>query len=615
MAKIPIDIKSGEIRKESPLIVGIDLGTTNSLVSYIKDGKPVVVSDRNNKNTLIPSVVGFNSTGNILVGENAKRRLVSHPELTIYSVKRLIGQSYERLDQLKSSLSYDIIDSDSDQLVKIKLGDQFYTPVELSAEILKYLKSNIEFELNTAVDKAVITVPAYFNDNQRQATKDAGKLAGLDVLRIINEPTAASLAYGLDKTSAGTIVVYDLGGGTFDVSVLEVNDGVFEVLSTNGDTFLGGDDIDQLIINYWKECEIFSDEELNNSSFKQAVRVTAEQAKIELSKERFFKKQIADKVFELSKDKFEKLIKPMVDKTMGSVKLALKDAKKSIEQIDELILVGGSTRIPFIRKTLEAHFELDAHIELNPDEVVAMGAAIQADVLAGNNKDVLLLDVTPLSMGIETVGGLMDSIISRNTTIPTSAGRSYTTSIDGQKKLKISVYQGERDLVKDNRKLGEFILDDIPAMPAGIPKIQVHFMIDADGILKVRASEQRSGKSQTVIINNQFSIPEEEMAQMLLDSLKHAESDMQERALRESKVEAQSVIQSTEKFIEQNKDHFKSEQLSKLASLMDDLIRAVNESERDKIESKMFDLNEYARPMANTAMDIAVAQAIKGKKI
>ena len=406
-----------------------------------------------------------------------------------------------------------------------------------------------------------------------------------------------------------------MGGGTFDVSVLEVNDGVFEVLSTNGDTFLGGDDIDQLIINFWKDSGLYTSKDLKEAAFRQAVRVTAEQAKVQLSKVDHFSKLIADKSFDLSKMDFEKLIEPLVEKTMIAVKSALKDAKKSVEKIDELILVGGSTRIPYIRSSLESYFSLVAHVEINPDEVVAMGAAIQADVLAGNNKDVLLLDVTPLSMGIETVGGLMDAIISRNTTIPTSAGRSYTTSIDGQKKLKISVYQGERDLVKDNRKLGEFILNDIPAMPAGIPKIQVHFMIDADGILKVRAAEERSGKTQTVVINNQYSIPEEEMAQMLLDSLKHAESDMQERALRESKVEAQSVIQSTEKFLEQNKEHFPLEQLDNMRRLMNELISAVNDSKRDLIESSMFDLNEYARPMANTAMDIAVAHAIKGKKI
>ena len=615
MAKVSIDIKSGELKDNSNLVIGIDLGTTNSLVAYMKDGEPTVVKDKSNQKTLIPSVVGFNDTGDIIVGEKAKYRLVSHPESTIYSVKRLIGQSLENLSDFKDSLSYEVIQSESDQMPKVKLQDRFFSPVELSAEILKYLKSNIESELGRMVEKVVITVPAYFNDNQRQATKDAGKLAGLDVLRIINEPTAASLAYGLNKESDGLVLVYDLGGGTFDVSILEIQDGVFEVLSTNGDTFLGGDDIDKLIIDFWKSKSVFTALQFEDTTFRQAVRLLAEEAKKHLSESEHFVKTIAGIQFELSKIEFQSLIQGLIDKTLDLVKLALKDAGKTVEEIDELILVGGSTKVPYIKESLERFIGKSAHAEINPDEVVALGAAIQADILAGNNKDVLLLDVTPLSMGIETVGGLMDTIISRNSTIPISAGRSYTTSIDGQKRLKISVYQGERDLVKDNRKLAEFVLEDIPPMPAGIPKIQVHFMIDADGILKVRALEERSGKSQSITINNQFSIPEEEMALMLIDSLKNAELDMKERALVESTVEAQSVIQSTDKFIAQNQGNFSEDQFKRLELLKEGLEQAIDAKNKDAIESAMFDLNEYARPMANTAMDIAVAKAIKGQQL
>lgn len=614
MAKIPIDIKSGEIKKNEAVVIGIDLGTTNSLVAYMLDGKPKTVRDKNGKHTLIPSVISFLENGNIIVGDDAKLRMVSHPRHTVYSVKRLLGRTYQDLSSYSESIAYQIIETDEDQLIKVKVDDKFYSPTELSAAILKYLKAAVEHELGHEVNQAVITVPAYFNDNQRQATKQAGKLAGLEVLRIVNEPTAASLAYGLGNEASGNVAVYDLGGGTFDISILEIQDGVFEVLSTNGDTFLGGDDFDKAIVNHWLSTNGI-DLKTKDKSFIQAIRLQAEAAKIHLSANSEFSSNIGAVKFDLDRSTFDSLIQNLVNKSMASVKQALKDADKRVTDIDHLILVGGSTKVPLVRSTVEAYFQKSAATDLNPDEIVALGAAVQADVLAGNNKDVLLLDVTPLSMGIETVGGLMDVIIPRNSTVPIRAGRSYTTSVDGQKNLKVAVYQGERDLVEDNRKLAEFILKDIPPMPAGIPKIEIQFIINADGILKVKAMEKRSEKETSIQINNQYGISEEEMALMLMDSLKFAEADMKVRSLKESINEANNVILASEKFLVQNDSHLSEEEKSNIKSLLEKLRSSTAGTDKDIIENCMNELNEYSRPIAHRALDIAIGEAIKGKSL
>lgn len=618
--KISINLKTGDVADSTPkdIIVGIDLGTTNSLVAYIVDEQPVTVKSKFGKRSLTPSVLHFSEDGEIVVGDKAKDYLVSHPERTIFSVKRLMGKSYADVKKLNSSIGYEIIDQDTESLVKIKVDNRFYTPTELSAEILKSLKSDAEHQLKTTISKAVITVPAYFNDSQRQATRDAGKLAGLDVLRIVNEPTAASLAYGLglDKNEQYKVAVYDLGGGTFDISILQIEDGIFDVLSTHGDTFLGGDDFDRSIMAYWCQKHNISIEKMQeDAALNQAFRLAAEEAKIVLSKEDTFKTNVDSYHLNIDKTTFENLIAPLIDKTIDSCVQALKDSKLTTAEIDKVILVGGSTRVPLVKKRLAEFFGKTPDDSMNPDEVVALGAAIQADILAGNRKDILLLDVTPLSLGIETVGGLMDSIIPRNSKVPQRAARQYTTSVDGQKNLRISVFQGERDLVVHNRKLGEFTLKNIPAMAAGIPKIEVSFILDADGILTVRAKELRSNVETSVEIKSTYGISEEEMALMLIDSIKNAEEDVKKRALLESINEANNVTLATDKFLIQNQAILTSEEIETTTSLNDALKSSVKSGTKDDIEAAMKRLNDYSTPLAHKALDINIGEALKGAKM
>lgn len=618
MPKIGINIATGSLQQPE-IIVGIDLGTTNSLVAILHPDSrvPIALKDQEGL-ALVPSLIYFDEQGGLVVGEQARPFLRSHPERTIFSVKRLLGKSYKDIKDHQQHYAYKILDDDQDSLVKIQMGERFYSPIELSSFILKELKARAEHMLKTPVSKAVITVPAYFNDAQRQATRDAGKLAGLDVLRIINEPTAASLAYGLgtDPSQQKTIAVYDLGGGTFDISILRINNGIFEVLSTNGDTYLGGDDFDRAIVSHWMTQHALTDEMLRQDQrLSASLRLAAETVKRELSGSDTSTVRIAEYTCSLTRDTFEQLIAPLVERTLLSCQRALTDASLTIGEIDEVVMVGGSTRVPLVKEKISAFFAKTLHDSLNPDEVVALGAAVQADILAGNNKEFLLLDITPLSLGIETMGGLMDVLIPRNSKIPFKVSRQYTTQKDGQGSMRISVFQGERDLVSDNRKLAEFNLKGIPGMPAGFPKVEVGFLINADGILTVTAKELRSGVEQGIEVKPQYGLTDAEVERMLLESITHAGDDIKRRALTEARSEGELLLGQIEKFIAKNASLLTSEEMLSTAAAMQSLQLSLTMEDKDLIQRQVEALNEISRPYAERAMDQAVAGALKGKSI
>jgi molecular chaperone HscA len=624
MAKIAINIATGTLQQEE-IIVGIDLGTTNSLIAIIHpETKQAIALKEFDSSSLVPSVIHFDKSGNITVGNDARQYLISEPERTIFSAKRLLGKNYDDVKNNANSFAYKIIDNANEEQVKIKVDDVYYSPVDLSAMILKELKKRAEHILKTPVNKAVITVPAYFNDAQRQATRDAGKLAGLDVLRIINEPTAASLAYGIGAPSNSpeggeitkTIAVYDLGGGTFDVSILKLSGGVFEVLSTNGDTYLGGDDFDNAIVDYWKnDLNITSEFLQQNTSFAQSLRLKAEEAKKELSNKDLFESVLENEKLIITKITFEEIIKPLVEKTITCCKRAMKDADLQKTEIGEIIMVGGSTRVPLVKEMVSSYFGKAVNDSVNPDEVVALGAAIQADILAGNNKNILLLDVTPLSLGIETAGELMDVIIPRNAKIPTSAAREYTTQLDGQANMRISIYQGERDIVTNNRLLSTLNLKGIPSMPAGMAKVKVSFIINADGILTVKAKELRSGIEQEIEVKPQADLDDALLEKMLLDSMVNAELDIAARALAEAKTEGEQLLKTTEKFLQKNITLLQQTELTNTANAMQALQLALTMEDKNLIQNKTEELNAISQPYAERIMNNAIGIAMKGKSV
>ncbi|HXD98729.1 MAG TPA: molecular chaperone DnaK [Candidatus Acidoferrum sp.] len=602
-------------------IVGIDLGTTNSLVAYVDDrtGLPVVIPDQDGRR-LLPSVVAFTPAG-IVVGEAARRQLARRPADTVYSVKRLMGRGWEDVRGELPYLPFRVLPAEG--IVKLAVGGREVTPPEVSAIVLRALKERAEAHFGEAVERAVVTVPAYFNDSQRQATKDAGRIAGLDVLRIVNEPTAASLAYGLHRLGQGVVAVYDLGGGTFDISILRVKDGIFEVLATNGDTHLGGDDIDRVLMLWLLEdvqarhhAELDRDcvDLASDNEAMQELRLAAEAAKIRLSSDDRTTLTIPFASFtyhrEITRAELERLIEALVAKTLGPCRQALTDAGLTPADIDQVVLVGGSTRVPLVRRRVQELFGKAPHSQLNPDEVVALGAAVQAQILAGGITDMLLLDVTPLSLGIETLGGIVSILIARNTTIPTSAREMFTTSVDGQTVVDMHVVQGERELAKDCRSLARFELRGIDPMPAGMPKIEVTFLIDANGILQVQAKEQRTGKAASIEVKPSYGLTDADVERMVEDSFTYAEADVETRLLIETRNEADTVLTHVERALRQAGPLVGAEERASIDAAVAALRQARAGEDRDAIRERTTELNHATEHLAERMMDAALKGAL-----
>jgi len=610
----------------SDRIIGIDLGTTNSLVAYMENDHPAVIPGEDGSN-LVPSVVALDERDQIMVGNPARKYLIETPERAVYSVKRLMGRGVEDIqDELKLFPFRLADDLAPGEVLRIKLGNKTYTPPEISAFILRQLKRNAERYFGAPVTKAVITVPAYFNDAQRQATKDAGRIAGLEVLRLVNEPTAASLAYGLDKKDTATIAVYDLGGGTFDISILKLHEGIFEVIATNGDTHLGGDDIDNLLITIALN-DILSDlgiDVRHNGEAVQTIRKDIIEAKIALSSQ-----TEAALDFELpdgtryqrtvTRAQFEQLIKPIADRTLAPVRQAMRDAGLEAKQIGEVVLVGGSTRIPLIRRLVEEQFQRIPHSELNPDEVVALGAAVQANILGGGSeatKEMLLLDVTALSLGIESLGGGVVKIIHRNSTVPESATEHFTTGVEGQTSVAIHVVQGERELAKDNRSLARFDLKGIPPMPAGLPRVEVKFLLDANGILHVSAREARSGKEAEIEVQPSYGLTDEQVENMILESFDYAEEDFAKRQVIEARNEANTILAALEKGRSSPAwEQLSSREREAIGKLENALKAVMPGDDYHAIRTAIDALNQATMHLAELMMDSAVSTALKGKRM